>query len=164
MLLTEAIPIANELRALMHPYCDRIEIAGSVRRQKEFVNDIELCLIPKPGMANKLFNRLGIFLLQGNPGFKYIKNGDKYKQFIFSRCKIDLFITTHEQWGLIFLIRTGPADYGKSMLSRWKYLTKGGYSKDGFLYTASGEKVITPEETDVFALCKSKYKEPEFRE
>lgn len=162
MLLNDGIKIANELQELIQPYCERVEVAGSVRRRKEFVNDIELVLIPKN--HNKLFNMLGLHMLKLNPAFRYIKNGDKYKQFVFKGWKIDLFITTPEQWGLIFLIRTGPADYGKSMLSRWKYLTKGGYSKEGFLYTAAGEKVPTPEETDVFALCKSKYIEPELRD
>lgn len=37
MLHTRATEIANELTGIIKPYCTRIEIAGSVRREKEFV-------------------------------------------------------------------------------------------------------------------------------
>lgn len=45
--LAEAKKVAEELVEEMHPYCDRIAIAGSIRREKEFVNDIEIVAIPK---------------------------------------------------------------------------------------------------------------------
>lgn len=163
MLHTEVMPVAQELLEFVRSYCDKSEIAGSLRRKKEYVNDAELVIQVKPGMYNSLFNKLGMYFLKMNSNFKYIKNGDKYKQFFYKGIKIDLFITQPDNWGLIFMIRTGSADYAKSMLQKWKYVTKGGYSEDGYLYTKDGKKVLTFEEKEVFALCRAKYVEPESR-
>ena len=43
-----AIEIAEKVKALLLPHCERIEIAGSVRRKKPNVKDIEIVAIPKP--------------------------------------------------------------------------------------------------------------------
>jgi hypothetical protein len=45
--LPAATALAAKLVAQLAPYCERIEIAGSVRRQKDIVGDIELVVIPK---------------------------------------------------------------------------------------------------------------------
>lgn len=47
--LQEAVPLANRLREELLPYCHRVWTAGSIRRRKEFVGDIELVCIPKRG-------------------------------------------------------------------------------------------------------------------
>jgi hypothetical protein len=41
-----ALAIAERLKADLAPYCTRIEIAGSVRRQRPQVKDVEICAIP----------------------------------------------------------------------------------------------------------------------
>jgi DNA polymerase/3'-5' exonuclease PolX len=48
MILYDAQRIADKLIADLSPHCDRIEVAGSVRRQKPECGDIELVAIPKP--------------------------------------------------------------------------------------------------------------------
>lgn len=45
--LSEAKTIALEIYELLKPHCERIKIAGSIRREKAFVNDIEIVCIPK---------------------------------------------------------------------------------------------------------------------
>jgi DNA polymerase/3'-5' exonuclease PolX len=45
--LPDAERIAAAIVADLAPYCDRIQVAGSVRRRKEFVGDIELVAIPR---------------------------------------------------------------------------------------------------------------------
>ena len=44
--LPDAERIAAAIVADLAPFCDRIQVAGSVRRRKEFVGDIELVAIP----------------------------------------------------------------------------------------------------------------------
>jgi DNA polymerase/3'-5' exonuclease PolX len=44
---TQAREIAEMLVQAMAPFSDRIEIAGSLRRKKPLVSDIEICVIPK---------------------------------------------------------------------------------------------------------------------
>lgn len=161
MLFQTAKDIADELVEVIRPYCLRIEIAGSLRRLKKEVKDIEICLIPSN--RNKLFNTLGNYLIKNNKNFRYIKNGERYKQFIYKNCQVDLFIANPDNWGLIYLIRTGSANFSTKMLARWKKVSKGGYSDEGFLYNNQNEIILTSEEMDVFNLCKMDYVEPEMR-
>ena len=168
MLYEEAKSIADELINVIKSYCERIEIAGSVRRKKSNVKDIEICLVPKDlldGKAgkNKLFNTLGLFLLKNNKQFKYNKNGDRYKQFTYKNVNIDMFIGHTNNWGLLFLIRTGSAEFSTKILARWKKVSNGGYSKEGYLYDGKHEIHYTPEEMDVFNLCQMNWVEPELR-
>lgn len=161
MIYPEAKAIADELIDVLQPYCKKIEVAGSVRRKKEEVKDIEICLVPDN--ANKLFNMLGKYLLDLNPKFSYIKNGTRYKQFVYRGCQVDMFIAREDNWGLIYLMRTGSAEFSAKMLARWKKVTGGGYSKEGYLYNANNEIFYTPEEEDMFRLCKMEFVEPELR-
>src|SRR5690606_41265879 len=47
MNLSQAQEIADEFAALLRPVCERVEVAGSVRRaDKSFVKDIEIVVIP----------------------------------------------------------------------------------------------------------------------
>ncbi len=157
----EAKAIAEELISVMKPYCKKLEIAGSVRRKKANVKDIEICLVALNN--NKLFNTLGLYLLKNNKDFKYLKNGDKYKQFEHKGVNIDMFIGNENNWGLLFAIRTGSAVFSTKILSQWKRVSNGGYSKDGYLHNGNNEVIFTPEEIDVFKLCKMDWVEPEFR-
>ena len=44
----EAKEIADKLVLLLSPHCYRIEIAGSIRREKSIAGDIEIVATPKP--------------------------------------------------------------------------------------------------------------------
>jgi len=48
MKLKQAQKIAAELVQQLAPHCERIQIAGSIRREKPEVKDIEIVAIPKP--------------------------------------------------------------------------------------------------------------------
>lgn len=45
----EALEIAEEIKEALAHHCERIEIAGSIRRKKPEVGDIELLFVPKTG-------------------------------------------------------------------------------------------------------------------
>ena len=44
--LSKAVEIGKIVQEALKPHCDRIAIAGSVRRRKPFVHDIEFVVIP----------------------------------------------------------------------------------------------------------------------
>ncbi len=46
MELEKAKAIADQVIKRLSPYCSRIEVAGSIRRQKAFPHDIDIVLIP----------------------------------------------------------------------------------------------------------------------
>ena len=54
MQLEKAEKIARKYVDLLAPFCERIEIAGSTRRKKPEVGDIEIVCIPK--QINDLLN------------------------------------------------------------------------------------------------------------
>src|SRR5262245_52210103 len=47
MPLTEAVPIAENVYRILAPSCDRITIAGSIRRQRPTIGDVEILCIPR---------------------------------------------------------------------------------------------------------------------
>lgn len=47
MKLIQAKDIAVKICTKLQPFCDKVNIAGSIRRLKPEVKDIEICVIPK---------------------------------------------------------------------------------------------------------------------
>lgn len=43
----EVVPVARRFVDLIQPYCDRLVVAGSLRRRLPTVGDVELCVIPR---------------------------------------------------------------------------------------------------------------------
>lgn len=176
--LETAEAAAKRLVEFLNPACERIEIAGSIRRKKAMVGDIEIVAIPKPeeGLFEKSYDgyRVQNYLLFGDkePPAVYMlerpffsKQGPWYCQFQFMGFTVDLFLATPEKWGCVYLIRTGSADFSRRMVtkrSQGGYCTDGFYFKDGRLW--HGEEVIeTAEEEDVFRALGLNWVEPEER-
>lgn len=166
----EAMAYAITMVNILRPLCSRIGIAGSLRRKKETIGDIEIVLILKPEFdmfgAPVESSDSGIVDSLTKSGFKFIKNGKKYKQVSFyNGVPVDLFITTPEQWGCIFLIRTGSADFSKKVVTK-DYL--GGWCPENYDFKdgriLNGVFVLdTPEEEDVFRALDLDYVKPEDR-
>ena len=177
MSLNKARELALLLVADLAPHCDRVEIAGSIRRGKAWVNDIELVAIPKTVPVDKPTDLFGNAEAgadtERSPGFveavrKYIHTHVKgqvatgrYVQF-FTRTgvKVDLFMATRDNWGYILTIRTGSAEYSKGLAHRWVKL---GYEgKDGML-RRFGKPVLVKEERDLFNLLQIQWVPPSER-
>lgn len=164
--LNAAQVIVNHLK----PVCQRIEIAGSLRREKPDVGDIEIVAIPQYStdlFGQQFYSAEVVGETLRNRGFKMDKDGENYKKFYFDfyHIWVDLFLTTPEQWGLIYLIRTGSADFSRLMVTSKQ---QGGYMPSN--YHVSGGRVHgpvsvynTPEEQDVFNLWGMKFIEPKDR-
>ena len=157
MLLSEAKEIADEFLDMIYKYCIRCEIAGSVRRGKEYPKDIEIVAVPDSYKLERYFKE------EGKSHMKFLKNGRKYKQILFRDIKIDLFLTEENNWGIIFLSRTGSARFTASILSQWKKFTKGGRSTNGFLTDTNGKQYMFKEEKDIFEHLGLEYVEPKDR-
>ena len=164
MDLSRAQILTAELIELLKPYCERIEVAGSVRRRCPEVGDIDIVLIQHPWKLEKFFLNEAyshqIETKKHRPSFKW---GERYKQILFKGVKVELWICSKWNWGLIYLIRTGSAEFSQKILTTWKTVSNGGYSREGYLHENNGNKLNTPEETDVFNLCKLHFVEPQTR-
>ncbi len=64
MNLSEALAVASPLIARMRPFCERVELAGSTRRQKQTdLKDLEIVAIPRweeRPAAGDLFSHAGV--------------------------------------------------------------------------------------------------------
>lgn len=165
--LDEAKRKAEEILELIRPHCYRAEIAGSIRRKKNKVKDIEIVCIPKPFQTGLFENGIASIINQ----YKKIKGELIYGQCKYTQriipmqnereIKLDLFMTSDpEKWGLLLAIRTGSADFSKKLASRWVEL--GYHSRDGILIYA-GKPHPCYEEIDVFKRLGIPWTEPENR-
>jgi DNA polymerase/3'-5' exonuclease PolX len=171
MIYQQAKGIADRLVEKLSPYCERISIAGSVRRLKPEVHDIEIVAIPEMRTGRDMFgNETGGEVIFPNDIFqdwKVIKNGPRYKQFTLpENINLDLFLVLKPaQYGVLLAIRTGPADF-----SRWIVTPK--YNRgalpgdcrvqDGGVYRR-GELITMPEEIDFLDLLGLGWIEPSER-
>jgi DNA polymerase/3'-5' exonuclease PolX len=160
MELIQALAIAENIKSQLAPHCARIEIAGSIRRKKLEVKDIELVLIPKPYETGLFASGIASVINQ----WEKVK-GElpcKYTQRILPEgIKVDIFIAEPGNWGLIFAIRTGSADYSHKVLAN-AWAARGYKSVEGYLHVGN-KKYECHEEIDLFNRLSIPYLEPEFR-
>lgn len=146
-----AYPLARELVGFLTAGCVRIEIAGSLRREKPEPGDIEIVAIPSLGayevrdlfdqvverhVVNHLDQALDLLLDEGAwiLDTEVKRNGPKYKRLKHAASGVccDLFITDRRRWGYTFTVRTGPAEFSHALVTR--ALNQGRFFKDGFLH------------------------------
>lgn len=186
--LAEAQAVAEQFIRRIRDVCVRVEVAGSIRRQRPDVGDIEIVAIahiepPFPDMfgapvlgsdVDRLHERLNSMLLTDEVRKREpVAWGPKHKRLIYAGCPVDLFVTTEAQWGVILAIRTGPADFSHALVSPPHVRLPSGQPgllpemyrvREGWLiYRVSGERIPTPTEEDVFAALGIPYVAPEDR-
>jgi len=154
MELAYAQKLAEQIIEQIRPHCERIEVAGSIRRKKSEVRDIDIVLIPKPLLWHRI-----TATLQRNMDAKAVKRGDIIAQLTVKDVNADLYSATEQTWGALLLIRTGSAErninLSKRALSMGMKLTHSGLVKSG--------KVIASTEKEIFEALGLSYIEPEER-
>lgn len=157
MQLQEAKTIAQKYLELLKPLCCRCEIAGSIRREKPEVKDIEIVCIPRMVTILEFIELVNSwYKIKGEPTGKYTRRS------LPEGIHLDLFIANENNWGMIFFIRTGSAEYSKSMADRW--VKMGYHSKDGILFDSEGNKFYMKEEVDVYNFLQLMFVPPKYRE
>lgn len=108
--LVRAQYIANRFIAYLQPFVAKISVAGSVRREVEFVGDIEAVCVAKDEFS------LGIAFPEGFRGMT--TNGSRLKKFYYpeSGIHLELYIPQPFDYGRILAIRTGSSGYAHLQL------------------------------------------------
>jgi DNA polymerase/3'-5' exonuclease PolX len=175
MQLSTAIEIGDRIKARLSPYCDRIEIAGSIRRRKPEVGDIEIVAIPRivacgcDLFGEPTFNRDPGFAVEVVGCGRPMKGDPRVAKYIRFETrsidepiiKVDLFTATLNNWGLILAIRTGSADFSHRVLA-CGWVRCGYHSVNGML-TKNGVPVPVREERDLFEMAGVEWREPQAR-
>ena len=183
--LDEALRAARALAYLIKDACVRVEIAGSIRRKKPTIGDIDLVVEPfvadvfdmfgeaSGETANLTDERLQELVAAGKVGTRLDRNGrptwgEQLKRATYHGLNVDIqSVLDVDTWGMWMLIRTGPADFNRRMVTpRWQggLLPPGMEVRDGFQLWRMGARVPTPTEQDVFAAYGLDYVEPEARQ
>ena len=172
--LAKIKPFAQKLIDTLAPACERIELAGSIRRRKPMVGDVEIVLVSKQlesGTADMFTGEFqttpaidgAVNELASRDDFELKKNGELYKklEYLFIMNKelhkigIDIFIANSDNWGFIYALRTGSHEFNMQWAIRQ---LQGGQLpneyrfRDGYLTEAmTGKRIATPTENDVFS-------------
>lgn len=133
MRYNQAKDLAISIGEKLKPFTSRINIAGSVRRQKSEVKDIELICLPRymDLVHSDLFgaktverviseNFVGIIqklgkVVKGKPDGRYMQIE------LRERINLDLFMPEPDDYYRQYAIRTGSADYAaRTIAAAWK--------------------------------------------
>ena len=115
MELEKAKDIAKKIKAVLETSCERITIAGSIRRQKPDVGDIELLAIPKYVAGDDMLDaKIQTMIYFDMLGYRLNKLGsktygpkNKLLVHIPSGIGVDIFSTTEQCWPVALVVRTG---------------------------------------------------------
>lgn len=169
--------VAEELIAALAPACERIQYAGSLRREKPTVGDVELLFIPRIGLVPD-----GLFDLRPVPATDAVLDAllganiiarrrnvrgaemwgakNKLAVHVASGIPVDLFAATPENWFNYLVCRTGPMESNVAIATAaqargWKWNPYGpGFTDHRGVTIAAGS------ERDVFALAGLPFAEP----
>jgi DNA polymerase/3'-5' exonuclease PolX len=170
-----AMPIAEGIVYDLRPFCVRIEIAGSLRRQKADVGDIEILYIPviieEPDDTDLFATREAdkahdqIQKLERNGVLErrlsaagHQAYGPKNKLLVHraSGIPVDLFAATTETWWNLLVCRTGPAELNQRIAAAaiakgWHWQVYG----PGFSRVVDGGEAL-PDRTETHAVISEK--------
>lgn len=162
-----AIDVANQLVDLLRSACVRLEIAGSLRRKKAQVGDVEIVYIPRfdeaklPGemfahaeqnLADITIETLlcaGVLRKRTNQnGSQMFGEKNKLVQHVASGMPVDLFAATDENWVNYLVCRTGGAESNVAICNGaiargWKWNPYGpGFSRAGEVRRMESERAV----------------------
>lgn len=175
-----ATAVALELLAALTPGCERILFAGSYRRRRAEVGDLEVLYIPKRGPAPDDFfadqadqadgciarleaSRILRRRLNVN-GTETFGAKNKLMVHTLSGLPVDLFVATRENWFNYLVCRTGPATSNTALAAaalargyRWQPYGA------GFTRLSDGEVIPMGSEAEVFDFVRMPFLAPHRR-
>ena len=174
MNLARAQACADKLTEWLLPVCERIVVAGSIRRQKPECSDIDLVVIPKMVEERDLY---GEVVSRRNTTWSEIdrrstaekwrveRAGSEIVTFHNKGVQVDVFWTTEALWGTTLLCRTGSKEhniwlcnYAQSRGGKWNptvglYLNSQRFSHtEESIYGALGLDPIEPTKREAHLL------------
>lgn len=164
MSLNKARDIVEAFAAMIRPACDRLEIAGSIRRELPTVKDGEVVVIPSPklwplldGMVQDGAITKAVYGESGTHRW-----GEKYRGIVFWGLKIEIFATDKDNWGYVYWLRTGPGEANTFVMTWLKQRGQPIQAKEGYWWW-QGKRLRVPDEETMFALLGMHYIPPSIR-
>lgn len=134
------------------------EIAGSIRREKPEVGDIDLVVLPKKEFMT-LDNLKSVLKKQGTIEVE----GDKVIRVNKGDVKLDFYIANENNYEVLLLIRTGSKEHNRNLaIEALKQGKKLNFAEG--LIDIKTKSIISDTERGIFEALNLKYKEPEERD
>lgn len=173
----DALAVARELCTALKPVTSRLIVAGSMRRRKEKVGDVEILFVPRfQAVPFDLFgtvvqmsmadDALAGLLENGTLAKRLNVNGsemwgekNKLARHVASGIPVDLFSATEANWFNYLVCRTGPGPSNIAIASAaqrmgWQWNPYGvGFSRDRAVHAVGSER-------EVFEFVGLPYREP----
>lgn len=156
----EARARAEVLKRELEPLCKQIELAGSLRRGKPDVGDVEIVALPQD--APSMLARLDKLVAAGSIHKARYSDGktrwgQKYRGLIIDGLRVEVFLADVHNWGFILWLRTGPGDANEWVMrqclyQRAPYRAVEGYWRVTLEGGEPGPKIHVPDEKEMFRL------------
>ena len=165
MKLKEAERIARELVEELKPFSLQIEVAGSIRRKRPEVHDIDIVMVPDFHYLNRSHG-LGYDMRKVIPEIadQVHLNGPKLARFSYHGADVDLYYARPETFTTLLLIRTGSKDNNIHLCAAakrrgWKLRANG----EG-LFDERGRRIAGSSEEEIYRLLRLPYQPPQKRD
>lgn len=156
-VLPAVTPILEALRA--SPYVDRVEFAGSVRRGKETVKDVDVLVVSNNRAETvKIFQQFGDELVNGDDKSRIIAPIDAH-----TSVQVDLLFCPADEFGAALAYFTGSKEHNIAL--RLLASKKGmKINEHGFWSLSTGARLGGTEEQELYDLLGIPFCPPELRE
>lgn len=167
MKLSVAQKYAEKICETLSPFCERIAIAGSIRRRRPEVNDIDLVMIPKPEGLGLIVDRCRetctpLQVGQVNLSFQ-TQTGIRLDLYMAHPRKVDLFDIAASNWGALLLCRTGSKEFNVWLAKQAEALNLQ-YRPYMGIVNNHGDLVAGETEEEIFKALNLSFIQPEARE
>ena len=167
MKLFDAYNLADKIKHQLAPMCERIEIAGSIRRGREHVNDVDLVILPRPGeiAAIKMRCERRCQVVANGEQNYIVRMPDGFQlDIFFARPSVkDLLQTVPGNFGTLLLCRTGSREHNIFLVERAK---SRGFSWNPYrgVLDADGYVIASETEEEIFDMLALDFVPPANRE
>lgn len=171
--------VATQLIGELASSCERIEIAGSLRRKRSQVHDIDIVAIAKveqvpddtmlfgePMNKNLLDEKLAELCFSGQ--LIPVTHGSKVRRFVVDtpqlrKLQIDIYLADASTWTTILLIRTGSKEHNIRLAQRAIQKRMQLKADGSGIISAGGSTLAIESEADLFRHLDLPYLPPEER-
>ena len=163
--LATARKYADKIVAELAPFCERVEIAGSIRRARPQVGDIDLVILPRDKAAIKARCRQSCQVgTDGEENFTcHLSNGVQLDIWFATPASHDLFQPIPSNWGSLLICRTGSLEHNIYLVEHAKKLGLR-WSPYAGVYDSNFALLASETEESIFAALKLPFIPPELRD
>jgi len=150
----EARKLAENVVFELAELCQKIEIAGSLRRGRSDVGDVEI--VAWAHNAPTLLARLDVMVATGKIKKSIYSDGRtrwgaKYRGLSVDGLRIEIFLADQHNWGYVYWLRTGPGDANQYVMQQLIYQHAPYGPQEGYWWAAK-QKISVPDEGTLFKL------------